>query len=65
MGMKEHEMLRIEKRRIKKWQLADVKVSFLNEYFADINRISDIILVFDNGNCIIPQKSLFEKNPQM
>lgn len=43
-------MLIVEKRRIKKCQLDDMTISFLDEYFLNKNRINDIILVFDNGN---------------
>ena len=49
-GWKGHEMLREENRRIKKCQLTDIKLSFLDEYYSDKNRVNDIILVFDNGN---------------
>ena len=41
-------MLKVENRRIKKCQLADMKLSFLDEYYADKNTVNDIILVFDN-----------------
>lgn len=47
---KGYEMLRIEKRRIKKCQAVDMTIPFLNEYFSSKKRISDIILIFNNGN---------------
>lgn len=46
----EHEMIRIEKRKIKKCQVADMTISFLDEYFSNKNRVSDIILIFSNEN---------------
>lgn len=39
-------MLRIEPRRIKKYQLADLTFSVLNDFYANIDKRNDIILVY-------------------
>lgn len=44
-------MLRIVQRKIQKFQSADLTLSFLNDFYADRDRRSDIILVY-NGEIL-------------